>query len=428
MKAIDFIQSSLDRTYFVGANGSGKTYHLKKIYNQIEDNALFFDEKGRYLSNKTKANVEIQDERYIFLNEKERGKKELTLNETEKMNKKSINIVSKINNIKTKLILQKKSAGIDKINGILNQLLSKNLNNIENIIFDEPENFLDETNLKYLVDIFSIFKENNIKVFISTHSSRFLELSAAKVNEIFVLSFSFESGSLTRRMVNNSLPDIKKLYTQTRQELEEKTMPKGELATTKTKNMFAKICLSEEGEVLDLYLRTLIEDNEFYKILFYKKIILVEGLTEKLILSKVPDSHLEYMNFYFSSGKIHIPFLIELFKMFGLNVIVMFDSDLEEKVTLAKNITDFLKSKYETDEWVTLIPSTERDLEADYNIELIIDEFSSESGLSRTKIKNVGYFKPYKALYAFEKDPTKYDVLVGLLNPMKKQEESYQFS
>lgn len=416
------------RSYLIGSNSSGKTYTLNEVFKQHEDVTLFFDEIGEYSFLKSKNKVQIDNNMYIYSDEQSRGQETVETPNMEKIDEKSLLIIKKVRDIQSNIILKNNSSGITKLKRILDVLLTMNLNSIEIIIFDEPENFLDETNLKYIVDLLDSFNKANIRILVATHSARFLELSSVKINELFVCSISLNGGNIDYEVTNRTMDQIMNLYTNIRDSIKTDVIDNGH--TLKYSSMFKKIDLlnrgeqnkhSEglisEGKILELYLNTVVESFEFYQTLLYRKVIIVEGLTEKLILQKVPLNDLDYQNFYFSNGKIHFPFYIELFKFFRLNVVAMFDSDLvpsddaNENNEFKYKLTCYLKQKYFEDKQVKLIVSENKDLEQDYDVNQILEDFSNDSGIKKKKLESDNYFKPYIASFCFEEDKGKYDQL-----------------
>lgn len=417
------------RNYLIGPNSSGKTHTLKEVFKQNEDTTLFFDEIGEYSFLKSRNKVQIDNNIYVYSNEQSRGQETAKLPNTEEINESSFSIIKKIRDIQSKIILKSNSSGITKLKRILDVLLTMNLNSIEIVIFDEPENFLDETNLKYIVDLLDSFKKADIQIFVATHSARFLELSSVRIGELFVCSISLNEGNIDYKVTNRTMEDIKDLYTSIRDNIKTEIIDNGH--TTDFSNIFKKISLLNcgepnehyegdfisEGKVLELYLNTIIESFEFYQTLLYRKVIIVEGLTEKLILQKVPLNDLDYQNFYFSNGKIHFPFYIELFKFFGLNVVAMFDSDeapsneTNGSSKFVYKLTCYLKQKYLEDTRVKLIVSQSKDLEQDYEVNQILDDFSDDSGIKKNKLSGDNFFKPYIASFCFEENNWKYDHL-----------------
>ncbi|EMF0110834.1 hypothetical protein OU491_002685, partial [Enterococcus hirae] len=394
------MELSQSRYYLIGSNSSGKTHLLKQIYRDREENTLFFDETGTYQFLKHRERVKISDSYYIYENEKVKGNREDdSLPNKEPINPESLIIIKKVAEILSKIVDKKESSGIVKLKKMLNVLLNYNLNSIENIIMDEPENFLDETNLKYIVDVLEVFGKAGIKIFIATHSARFLELSSASIQELFVCSVTYSKGNIEYELVNKSLDEVKKIYNHIKKEIKCNLID--EKKATNYADIFGKINFFDcgeknhqkeyisSGEVLTMYLKTIIESFEFYQALLYKKVIIVEGLTEKLILQNASVNDLDYQNFYFSNGKVHIPFFIELFLGFGLNVVTMFDSDIKLNEPNGKFIgllTGYLTEKYKINQNVKIITSEEKDLELDYEVNDILELFSKETGIKKADL------------------------------------------
>jgi len=150
-------------TYFlIGSNGVGKTYNLLKIYNEDTTKNVYISEEGELLhtANKSKIKLDLGEKSYIFnVDEKQRG------------NANNISNISKLVPIENRLFkllsfcsqeliniskIQRKSKGQYKLMNILEIITSTFLNTVSIILFDEPENYLDDNYLRVIaITIFS---------------------------------------------------------------------------------------------------------------------------------------------------------------------------------------------------------------------------------------------------------------------------------
>ena len=133
----------------VGPNTSGKSYYMNNnLYNEFSDNVLILDEEGRFRTKENMSKVKIVGNEYIYDNELSRGISNKEYN-TEKIEKNTLNMLQEMEKFKDRFNLKTMSLGSKKILNILNAFLSYNLNHISCYLFDEPENSLDDENLKY---------------------------------------------------------------------------------------------------------------------------------------------------------------------------------------------------------------------------------------------------------------------------------------
>lgn len=156
----------------------------------------------------------------------------------------------------------------------------------------------------------------------------------------------------------------------------------------------------KEETTHNIFLKSFLHSQEYYRCLFYDEVTLAEGLTEKVLISSIHSSKISNKNFYFTNGKIFIPFYIELFRMYKLKVKALFDSDkLDNTTSVASALTDYLTSEYENDSKVQLIISKGKELEDDYGINKENEKKFKEDSCLSNKNMDSGFFKPYLALY-----------------------------
>lgn len=383
----------INKLYYIGANGSGKTHTLKRIQAENEVSSFFIDEYGKYQSLSVKRRVQINNGYYYYLDDTQRGRGNETKIEPERqvINSNLTDILNKVYEIKQKLDTFGSSPGIDKLKTITNELLTRNLNNIEIFIIDEPESFLDDYNLKIFIDILNQFYQIGIKLRFATHSSRFLELNKAQIDEIVVLKPK-TSVRLTYVEIKNCFTDISENIL---------NYPKVMNLPRTDAGIVAKLSLKDKG--LDIFLESVLSSAEFYRCLFYDEVNLAEGMTEKLLIMSLPADRINNKNFFFTNGKAYIPFYLALFLKYELKVRAIFDSDQvegNENTTVASGLTEFIKDCYKEESMVSLIISNGKDIEAEYSInQQAINEFQTQSNISRSQA-NSNYFKPYIALFS----------------------------
>lgn len=404
-----------ERFFYIGANSTGKTRELKKVQSELINESIFFDENGLVNSVNFVPNVEIIDDSYLYIDESRRGTDESI--KTDKINPEILPILNKIKSLNISLKMIKNSPGINKLLIITDELLSKNLNNIRAIILDEPESLLDDENLKILISLMELFRTHGIKLIYATHSSRFLELNRAELDEIIVLKKS----NRDYQSYNTTVKKVNEIYYEISDEIINSSCI---FRTSRNDNiMKAKLQLFENSLVV--FLESILYSHEFYRCLFYSDVILAEGLTEKLLVSSMPSEKIKNKNFYFTNGKVYIPFFINLFSEFGLDIRVIFDSDqnIEGNTTSSSELTLYIKEKYVEQKNVELIMTLKRDLEADYGInEDAVKNFKGNSNISNRSLKD-NYFKPYIALHKFLENPHLYTEFTKRLFLTNEQSE-----
>ena len=315
---ISLILSSNRKIFsIVGPNSSGKSYFLNNdLLNALPNSILILDEEGRFHIKDNRRKVKIIGEYYVYDDENNRGK--INRNDAnEKINVNTLKIVHKIIDYRKKFESQKKSLGSRKLLNILNALLSYNLNHIEYFLFDEPENSLDDERIKYIGKIFDLLISNNKKVVFITHSPRLLELLQINIDDIFVFP------NIYAEVINHTYDEIKNLFNNTGNLI-------NQLKPVNQEEEYAKYDFLPYTNFSELYLSELLKNNQFYRVLFYSHVIIVEGRTEELLtfeLSKELDISKCIFN---AGGKYKMLFLIKLFSMFCHKVSCVIDSDIKD--------------------------------------------------------------------------------------------------
>lgn len=368
----------------VGVNGCGKTYFLNKLLGKTDIRALFINEEGLSKSNVEKNKVTAIDNMYYYRDDSTRGSVS-KLPEQEIQNEFTIKILTYINKLKASTKTKNTSKGIIKFNSILDTLTSYNLNNIDYIIFDEPENFLDDINLLNSAKIIKLLLENNKKVIFATHSSRFLEILNINIEQIVLLD------KKDRKFIITNLTDICDLYKKVSDEILSFCNKKYE------ENIDIHLKLFMPEEIFETYIKDLMNTQEWYRSLFYEDVFLAEGHTEQLIFAKVSDKSYVAKNLFITHGKALAPFLIKLFTLFNKNIYCMIDSDRKENNrNYTVGITDYLEQEKRNNKNLTLIINSP-DIESEFPIdENLLAKFQNDvQGKRKVEKLKRGFFKPY---------------------------------
>ena len=117
------------------------------------------------------------------------------------------------------------------------------------------------------------------------------------------------------------------------------------------KGIKMKMHYYEDSKLFKLYLNDALKSEQFYRSLFYKRIILVEGASENRIIRKLNIEQLHDDFFFVTYGKAFMIFFAKLFTKIGKEIIIITDSDKKYKgkskrYNTAYGITLFLKEKY----------------------------------------------------------------------------------
>ncbi len=394
------IKSKENNIYcLVGPNTTGKSYILNMAFNQLNNKTLFIDEEGNVKTKDNRNKIKIINELYVYSDERKKGNRNKEEEEVEKINSYSLKIIQTIRKYLAKINTKNKSLGSTKLYNILNTLLSYNLNNIEYILIDEPENFLDDENLKIINIVFECLKNNNKSIILVTHSPRLLELMRIKIDDIYYLKQMFGD-------INNiKIDEIRQIY-----------MDNG----ISLLNFDKSITISEVDKydfigispMMDIYLDNLLYSYDFYRTLFYSGVIILEGHTEKLIINELKD-YINYSNNYFiANGKNRIPFLIKLFSLLNLNITCFIDTDKnegEEINKLPQLLTNYIGNlKMEKIE----INCVQKDMENYLNIdnETIIKVLSCKDEVSKNFINDfIKKYKTYICYYSLKNNRTVFE-------------------
>jgi len=397
--------------YIVGPNASGKSYFLDIIFNELS-NAFYFRESGEVTITENRSRVRISSGKYMYIDETQRGQIRAVNKESEGISENASNIVNYAFKIKETIDIAHISLGTRKLNRIIDSFLSFNLNSIKYILIDEPENSLDDKNLKVIAGLIKTLTQNNYVVVIVTHSPRLLEIMNADLDDIFVFQKPFDDS--VRHLC---FRDAVNLFDSVGKELNDLSKQ----SPQKIKNI-DKMSFAPLTKLRHYYLLSLLHSIEFYQTLFYLDVFIVEGLTELYLIKNI-QNELPFANNYFvANGKFRIPFLIDLFSSLCETVHCFYDTDFKtNKISFSSNLTYFITERYKNDVAVNLyrIPKDiESFLEIDEktaiakisNIENVSNEFYN-SFLSR--------YKEYLCLSFIDSDDGSREKIIKLFRGLK---------
>ena len=204
------------KTFFlIGSNGAGKTYNLLKIYERDTTKNIYISEEGEIhnRTHKNKVKLDLDNKVYIFeSDERQRGNREVNnISKTISINPRLIELLTfcnkELNNINK---IKKKSKGQVKILNILEIMTSIFLNSVSIILFDEPENYLDDSYLRIVAKLFALLEKAEIKVIVATHNPRLCELCNMYIDNVVLMDIKNIDGrdSEKRQKVFTSYSEI----------------------------------------------------------------------------------------------------------------------------------------------------------------------------------------------------------------------------
>ena len=224
------------------------------------------------------------------------------------------------------------------------------MNPIKIVFFDEPENFLDDLGLRKISVLFSMLKKANIKLVVATHSYSLCNLLKIPMDDIVFINkwFDVEESNYKNSIIYHSLKDIKKMYRTCTEDFEKYLLTKN---LDIDKGIIMKMHYFDDSKLFKLYLNDALKSEQFYRALFYNRIILVEGASENRIIRKLNIEQLHDDFFFVTYGKAFMIFFAELFTKIGKEIIIITDSDKKckgksKRYNTAYGITLYLKEKY----------------------------------------------------------------------------------
>ncbi|WP_313163929.1 TOPRIM nucleotidyl transferase/hydrolase domain-containing protein [Sedimentibacter sp.] len=376
--------SNKNMIVLIGRNGSGKTYMLNEILCNNPENTLYISEDGiaKVVYQKNNITIDYEKNTYLYVDEINRGTK--TEVEEYSISESSIAIINYCNIVIRKLNrVINKSQGQKKLENMI-IFLRYNLNNIDTILFDEPENFFDEEYLKIICGFMKILAINEFNIKIATHSSRLLSILEIETDNVILIE-NRRQYSVSRQVVKSIFIDISEKVNSIRED-------KG---WSENNSITYKLKIHEVPEVFDNYINCNIHNIEFYRSLFYSNIIIVEGESDREALKTVNEYFDETTYVFSANGKAWVPFYASLFLEYGKNVTAIIDTDEENKthstvLTIILEHIDNLK-----------LIKHNPNLEKEYGID--IDGIGSRFGMSEKVMrKNSGWLKQIAAYYFFK--------------------------
>lgn len=379
---------STEPLFIIGPNGSGKTYNLKKYQDITEGNSIYISEDGN-LDVKMPRNEAIprleNGEYLIYPQNKYYG---------ERIERKDV-IVSKIDYRLLELInyckkeldfynsIKCKSRGQEKAFNIFNIIYKSYMNPIKYIFFDEPENYLDDLGLRKISILLSHLKDAKIKLIISTHSYSLCSLLNVSINNIIFINkmFDLKKSYYNNQMIKLTLNNVRKIYEASTIEFE-KFIENKKLDVDG--GIRKKMHFYEHKNLLDLYLNDVLKSEQFYRALFYQKIILVEGPSESRIIRKLNIEELHDNYFYITYGKCFMIFFAKLFTKIGKNILIITDSDKKFKKGADKYNTAYGITLYMQENYSSSLKLFDIDLENHFQID---KSFFDKKGLSSNEMK-----------------------------------------
>ncbi|MGN1322804.1 MAG: TOPRIM nucleotidyl transferase/hydrolase domain-containing protein [Bacilli bacterium] len=345
-----------DALFLIGTNGSGKTYTLKEYQDISEGKSIYISEEGTLDVKMFRSNAIPKLDTYEYLlYPKSKYYGETNEREEIKIVKIDKNLIELLSYCKKEIdfynSVKNKSKGQEKVSNIFNIIFNTFMNPIKIIFFDEPENFLDDLGLRKISILFSLLKKSNIKLVVATHSYSLCNLLKVPIDNVVFINkwFDIEESSYKNNMICYSLNNIKKMYQMCTEEFEKYIKDKN---LDIDKGIKTKMHYYEDNKLFELYLNDVLKSEQFYRALFYKRIILVEGAAENRIIRKLNIEELHDDFFFVTYGKAFMIFFSDLFTKIGKEIIVITDSDKKHKgkskrYNTAYGITLYLKEKYE---------------------------------------------------------------------------------
>ena len=392
----------------VGPNSSGKTFFLSDVFNSLED-ALFFHEDGRVTLSNNRKNVTIVNGDYLYIDDSNRGKALPNSFERDEISIDSQNIVNystgKMKSIDTKHL----SFGSEKLVRLLKTFISYNLNDIKYILLDEPENSLDDINLKVVAKLIEVLIENSKTVVMVSHSPRLLEILKVDIDSVYVFSKPFED-----EIKHSSFGYVISLF----DSIGTKLMELSDKYSADIKG-HEKYVFKPGTPFRKHYIETILHSYDFYKTLFYSEVILVEGLTELYLIKEIQRTLPISDNYYVAHGKNKVPFLLELFSLLCDSVKCFFDSDFKENGdpnSFSPALTNFINENYEKRTTLYCIP---KDIETFLGIDMksIIMGITNDPKMTKNQSDNFKQkYKEYLCLHAIVSNPNAKKKIIKLFS------------
>ncbi|MCR8633211.1 TOPRIM nucleotidyl transferase/hydrolase domain-containing protein [Paenibacillus radicis (ex Xue et al. 2023)] len=404
--------------FLVGMNGSGKTYALNEALKEQDQGAFLITEDGMPIIPKhmNKVSVNFQNMLYNYLDEGSRGQSGRET-EQEKISDRVLKVISFCDDIMRKLnLFKKKSKGQEKLNNMMSIFTSYNLNNVRIIYFDEPENFLDEEFLKVIAEFFSVLLECNFVVRVATHNSRLLNILKVDLENIIFFNNHSKFNVLEEEVIE--------LYRITSNKIENMRVEEPNIQVDSS--IQYKLNLLNHHQAFDSFIEQNLKSEEFYRCLFYKKVIIVEGDSDITALASLKNDFDNSLEIFNPNGKAFIPFFVQLFLKIRKEVIVIIDGDipiLEENTSYkhAVAITHYLKVLEARNEIKLVVHDP--DLESFYDIDL--DQIGRFLGMPSAVRNKRGWHKTIAAFIFFNDEGNRQRLKNHILG--RSEESQFEF-
>ena len=334
--------SQIPELYLIGGNGAGKSYTLNTILSRLPNEAIYISEEGIAHIKNQKNKVAINTEKglYVYIDEKTRGNN--TKTEQQKIEEKSLSIIHYCNAIITNLKkISNKSQGQKKLQNIMEIFTNYNLNNLKFILFDEPENFLDEEYLKVIANLIKILIEKEFNIRVATHNSRLLAILQVNIDNIAFF--------VNREVILISSQEVYSLFNEVAAKIEnERISKKYNIDPT----IQYKLEITKYADVFVNYIENNLKSIEFYRCLFYQEVFIIEGISDLEALNSISNSFNNSVNIYCPNGKAWIPFYTMLFKKLKKKISIIIDVDSQHAsvlTTVLDSIDDIKVIKHDPD-------------------------------------------------------------------------------
>lgn len=383
--------------FLVGINGAGKTHALLESLKSHESEAFLLTEDGMALIPRDKKRVQInmEEQLYLYQDETSRGKPDRSF-DSERISDNAFNVVTFCQGILERLnLFSNKSKGQEKLHNIMSIFLTYNLNNINILYFDEPENFLDEAFLKVISDFFGLLIDSGYIIRVATHNSRLLNILKIEIDDI-ILFHDHNTLSISKEEVSN-------IFNETSSAVESIRIAEN---IQEDASISYKLNLTQFSHAFSNFVDQSLKSTEFYRCLFHKKVIIVEGQSDIVALSFINKDFDSSIEIYNPNGKAFIPFFTMLFRALNKEVLVIIDNDIplqNDPGNLRHPVAiSYFLNQIESDSMVKVITHNP-DLEGHYEIDL--DSIATDLGMSRNiRKRNKGWHKSMAAYIFFSQE------------------------
>jgi energy-coupling factor transporter ATP-binding protein EcfA2 len=377
--------------FLLGRNGSGKTYRLNEIYKNDPNKVLLITEEGELKTEvaKNKVRVELEKKRYIIsTGERIPGSRSTDdSHKIEPIDDRILPLLYFCNAELQKLEeIKFKSKGQEKIRNMLNVLYSTCLNSITIVLFDEPENFLDDFFIKVVSNLIELLCDSKIKIVIATHNPRLCELCEASINDILMLNLELIEGNITYTEKSITENDIELASASIYDSIGQIMKDKGH-CINQGGAIANKLKLYENSKVFKSYLTHVLKSEHFYRALFYRKIYIVEGQTEINVVRSLKREMPNSSCFFSTDGKAFMPIFTWIFSSLGKRITILLDSDRRKPSNFDTGIaiTEYFENNYQQQAKIF-----EFDLESHFGIN--DEQFQNDNSLPKW-----GMIKPLAA-------------------------------